>query len=535
MATLPDYVSAAKPVPQHARAAWYKNTAQTYAGIMLWYVFWQQIAASDPGTLGGVLARGLWVALLGLVAAALFCHFLTYLVPGLLGMKTGLPLYVVGTSTYGVRGGLIMPGFLMGVLQFGWLAVNAFFASMLLCQAFEIGGTKEGDVFTVAIPGLVHGAVALVIIVLAVFVGLKGIQYVAKAATYVPLIPLVILVILLVKTVGGVAHFKPETMIADNRKAAEQKLQELQDDKVPAAKKEVSAAKTDEDKKKATDKLEAAQQRIKGTKALLAAENMSVLAVLLFMSTYVVGFFATAGAAGADFGMNNRDANDVHLGGLAGIVGATAFAGGLSLIIVAGAYGTVDANGMPMISADFQGELNAVTLTPSIVGPTAAKWMKFLLALSAFAPACVPAFIAANSFKTTMPKFGMTAVGIGTAASIFLAVSGWAGEVIPVFKVIGASFGPICGAMIADYLLSGRKWAGPRAAFNPAGWISWAVGFILGAIDLVADKVPGLSGIALGVPCPPMAALIAGFVLYLILAKAGLESKKLEMPRVATR
>ena len=44
------------------------------------------------------------------------------MVPAMLGMKTGLPLYVVGTSTYGVRGGLYMPGFLMGVLQFGWLA-----------------------------------------------------------------------------------------------------------------------------------------------------------------------------------------------------------------------------------------------------------------------------------------------------------------------------------------------------------------------------------------------------------------------------
>lgn len=532
MASLPEYVSAAKPVPQGARAAWYKNTAQTYAGIMLWYVFWQQIAASEPATLGGTLAAGLWVALLGLLVAALLCHFLTYLVPGLLGMKTGLPLYVVGTSTYGVRGGFIMPGFLMGALQFGWLAVNAFFASMLFCEAFEIGGTKTGDVFTVNIPGAVHGGVALAIILAAVFVGLKGIQYVAKAATYVPLIPLVILLILLVKTAGGIGSFKPETMIADNKKAAQERLAEQQTE-VEQAQAKVDVAGTDEDKAATTKDLEAAEGNVEGTKALLAATDLTMMAVLLFMSTYVVGFFATAGAAGVDFGMNNRDGNDVQLGGLVGIVGATMFAGGLSLLIVAGAYGTVAADGTPMIAGDFQGEMNAVTLTPTIVGPTAAKWMKFLLALSAFAPACFPAFIAANSFRTTMPKFGMTAVGIGTAVSVLLAVSGWAGQVIPVFKVIGASFGPICGAMLADYLLSGRKWAGPRAAFNPAGWISWAVGFVLGSIDLVADKVPGLSGIALGVPCPPMAALIAGFVLYFILAKAGLESEKLEMPKTA--
>ena len=69
--------------------------------------------------------NGFLYPFLGLAIAALICHFLFYLVPGLLGMRTGLPLYVVGTSTYGPRGGLFMPGLLMGLLQFGWLAVNA--------------------------------------------------------------------------------------------------------------------------------------------------------------------------------------------------------------------------------------------------------------------------------------------------------------------------------------------------------------------------------------------------------------------------
>ncbi len=275
MASLPDYVAAAKPVPQSARAAWYKNTAQTYAGIMLWYVFWMQISATGPATLGGTLAAGLWVAVLSLVVAALFCHFLTYLVPGLLGMKTGLPLYVVGTSTYGVRGGFIMPGFLMGALQFGWLAVNAFFASLLLCQAFELGGTKAGDVFTVTVPGAVHGSVAIAIILAAVFMGLKGIQYVARVATFVPAIPLVILIILLLKTVGGVKDFSPEKLTAGNKAVAEQKLEKLQEEE-SEAKAKVEKAKTDKDaeaEKTAADDLKKAEDGIQSTNALLSAEN----------------------------------------------------------------------------------------------------------------------------------------------------------------------------------------------------------------------------------------------------------------------
>jgi cytosine permease len=111
-----------------------------------------------------------------------------------------------------------------------------------------------------------------------------------------------------------------------------------------------------------------------------------------------------------------------------------------------------------------------------------------------------------------------------------LVLSGQAGNAAQMFGIIGASFGPICGAMTADYLLAGCKWPGPRAGFNPAGWISWAVGFFLGSIDMIAAKVPALSGLALKVPCPPVAAIIVGFVLYFVLAKVGLTSKQLEMP-----
>ncbi|MCX8108176.1 MAG: hypothetical protein N3G20_05160, partial [Verrucomicrobiae bacterium] len=108
---LPSYITSAVPNPSDKRAPWYKNTAPTYAGIFLWFVFWQSVVSGGKTqpSLGGTLSQGIGVALLGLVISALICHYLFYLVPGLLGMKTGLPLYIVGTSTYGARGGFIMP------------------------------------------------------------------------------------------------------------------------------------------------------------------------------------------------------------------------------------------------------------------------------------------------------------------------------------------------------------------------------------------------------------------------------------------
>jgi cytosine permease len=160
----------------------------------------------------------------------------------------------------------------------------------------------------------------------------------------------------------------------------------------------------------------------------------------------------------------------------------------------------------------------------SILGAKPAAVLMWLLAIAAFPSTCFSSFIAANSFKTTLPKVNpMITVGLGTLGSIILAVSGLAGNLIGVFSIIGASFGPICGAMMADYLLAGRKWNGPRAGFNPAGWISWALGFFVGA----ADFIPFMAG---KIPAPPVAAFIVGFVVYLLLAKAGMLSKTLEMP-----
>ena len=199
---LPSYITSATPNPANNRAPWYANTAPTYAGIFLWFVFWQD-AVNAPNA-GGMLSHGVGWALVSLVLAALVCHFLFYLVPGLLGMKTGLPLYIVGTSTFGAQGGFLMPGFLMGVLQFGWVGVNVFFSSQALAVVIPVDPR---------IIMVVWG-------VLAAFAGLKGIQYVAKVATFLPLIPLAILLVLLSKTAGTIGDFDPQKFIALHKSLA---------------------------------------------------------------------------------------------------------------------------------------------------------------------------------------------------------------------------------------------------------------------------------------------------------------------------
>jgi cytosine permease len=392
---------------------------------------------------------GLGLSLLALVVAALICHFLFYLVPGLFGMKTGYPLYIVGSSTYGTLGGFLMPGLLMGLLQFGWLAVNTAVASDFILQAARKGPAIDAD-------GIFHGSFAFTIVAIiwglaAVLVGLKGIKYVAKVATLLPIVPLVMILFVFFSNVGTAGDFK-------------------------------------------------------------VAPDANPVMGFMTMITIVVGFFATAGAAGVDFGTGSRNAKDVKMGGLVGIALAIIFAGGLPLIAIAGAHGANPNLG----NFKFDTVINAQK--------GLAQLMFILFAVASFAPACFCSLIAANSIGTMFPKANkMVMVLIGAVIAIILAATGVALNLVGVFQIIGASFGPICGSMVADYLLSGCKWAGPRKGINLAGYIAWAVGFIVAILPMIDGEKFGW------ITPAPVIAFVIGFVLYALLAKAGLQPEAIEL------
>ena len=449
--SVPSYLECAKPNPSANRAPWYKNTAPTYAGIFLWFVFWSYSLGS--GTPGGMLSAGVGVALGSVLVAAVLCHFGFYYLLARFGQKTGLPLYIVGSSTFGAQGGFLLPGFLMGVLQFGWLAVNIWGSSMAMNQMFGFTG------FPLYLVMAIWGIAAVV-------AALKGIQYVAKFSTYLPLIPAAILIALVAKTAGGLSSFDPQVLIAATPQPATGTL--------PAA--------------------------------------LSAAGVFAFALTYIVGFFATAGAAGVDFGSGSRNKSDVSLGGLFGVALAIFLTIGAAILITAGYYGT--AAGKAALASGAV-ELNPMSLMGAIFkNDTVAKWLAFALAITAFPSACFSSLIAANSIKTTLPKVNpWISCGIGCVVSIALAVSGVAGRCIAVFAFIGASFGPICGAITMEYILSKGRWSGPRAAFNPAGWIAWAVGFVIG----VQPNFAAQCGFA--IPAAPVVAFIAGAGIYALLSK----------------
>lgn len=435
---LPDYISKAVPNPPEKRAPWYANTAPAYAGIFLWVAFYRSLAA---GTLNyGSLA----VCLAGLVFASMLCYLLYYRAPAMLGMKTGYPLYVVGSSTFGTTGGYLMPGLLMGLLQIGWFAVATSLASEFVLKAIGADSTPRTVPFIVT--GVIWGGVFA-------WVGAKGIQYVAKVSTFLNFIPLLMLIVVFFQVSGNTPYQAP------------------------------------------------------------AAQADPYVALTAIMAV-VIGFFATAGAAGADFGINARHERDVRWGGLVGVMLAPIVAGGLALAAVAAANGS-----NPKLPFDYANVLQGIG------GPIATS-MFFLFAIASIPATCFCIFIAGNSFSTMIP--GVPRVSSSMAAGavgIILAVTGVATHLISFFSIVGASFGPICGAIAADYLLSGKRWAGPREGINWAGYIAWAVGFVVGILPFL--------------PLPPetkryvqpaaLYSFIAGFVVYALLAKAGLEPKVVDM------
>ena len=430
--SLPGYVTASVPNPAEKRAAWYKNTAPSYAGIFLWVAFYLGLAGPT------ISQASLSVCIMGLVVAGLVCFGLYYYAPAMLGMQTGRPLYVVGTSTFGTTGGYVMPGLLMGLLQIGWFSVATFFAADFIMKGLNAQSRP------------LRIAICLVWAYVLAGIAIKGIQYVARVAQFLNWVPLIMILIVLWANKDGISSYAPEQ-----------------------------------------------------------SDSWGGFVTILGM---VIGFFATAGAAGADFGMNNRSRRDIVLGGLTGITLAIVIAGGLPLLSVAGHLGAAEGPRDPAAYDYAKAIASAGSLAPV---------MFFLFAAASLAPTCFCTYIASTSFATMLPKIPktlstMTAVTLGA----ILAVTGVAQNLIGFFTIVGASFGPICGAMAADYFLSGGKWPGPRLGINWAGYVAWAVGFVIG----ILDKIPGApEGVVKALRPEVLSSFFAGFIVYFLLAKMGLE------------
>jgi cytosine permease len=358
-------------------------------------------------------------------------------------------LYYYVPATLGMQTGYSL--YVVGTSTFG--ATGGYLMPGLLMGVLQVGWVAviASVAATFIAQGVGRSSRTLFVLIVVTWVyslgwiAIKGIHYVGKAAKFASWIPLMMIIIVFWANRGGLSHYVP-------------------------------------------------------------THNNSVAAVLNVI-TIVIGYFATAGAAGADFGMSNRNRADVALGGL-GIIAGVVIGGGLAISAVAGYLGRG--------AGPFAYEYSAAISSVGALAPI----MFFLFAAASIIPTCFSSFIASNSFNTMLPRVPRSiSTFLALTASAVLAGTGVAGNLVGFFSIVGASFGPICGAMAADYLLSGREWSGPRRGINWAGYFAWAVGFLVG----VADHLPRLPATWKRADDPAVLySFAAGFIVYAAFAISGL-------------
>ena len=343
-------------------------------------------------------------------------------------------------------------GLLMGILQIGWHAVFTITAAKFLVQALGVDAAVGSVMFWVICA--IWGMVFA-------FVGATGIGLLGTLSTYLPVLPLLAIIIAGLTNMSGISKFS-------------------------------------------------------GTSAVMP-ESVPVFGLAIFAALQAAaGFFATAGAAGADFTMNSRNEKDVVMGGFIGVTIVAIVAGFFAILAMAGAMG----NDIDAVSNAGKGDMfiGSIAQVGSLSGI-----MFWVFVIACICPTGFCAFLAANSFSTMFPKLprvGMTmAAG---AVGVILAATGFADNLVGFFLIIGASFGPIIGAMVADYLRNG-KWTGPRKGINWAGYIAWGLGFLVGILYLFNSKW--------GYGLETLMSFIVGFSVYLIAAEMGLEPPTVELEK----
>ena len=227
-----------------------------------------------------------------------------------------------------------MPGFLMGVVQIFWHAVFTFSAAGFFMQA--IGQSPEES-------KLLYWVVCAVWGLSMAFVGAVGISWLGWLSSWLPIFPLLMILIAALKNAGGLSNFSTAVSVPQGLGAA--------------------------------------------------ALGLGMFAAL----QSAAGFFASAGVAGSDFGMNSRNDKDVVLGGFWGITMAAFVAGVLAIIAIAGAMGK-----NPAIAGmkDFDPFFASI----KEVGGVVAQVASWVFVIACICPTGFCAFLASNAFSTMLPK-----------------------------------------------------------------------------------------------------------------------------------
>lgn len=164
--------------PPANRVSWYRYAFPCYASLFLWVGFYQFLAE------GTINRAPLGLIIFGFVVAGAAGYWLFYYVPAVMGMQTGYPLGVIGSSTFGSRGGQFVPGLLMAFLQAAWFGVAIYYAGELVLAGLGLDTVTSFPLFA---------AVAVTWGIVCAILSFGGIGLISRLAYLLGFIPALVL------------------------------------------------------------------------------------------------------------------------------------------------------------------------------------------------------------------------------------------------------------------------------------------------------------------------------------------------------
>ncbi len=186
-----DYLSKTQPVSPAARNSWIRYLAPCYLGLFAWFGYAQDLS-------GGTIDHAPFGLLFSAVLlAGLLSHFLFFRIPAVIGMQTGYPTGILGSSTFGSRGGQLVPGLLLGFVLAALLGATGYHAGRAVTVGLELEG-GAADVATIAVAVLWSFGFA--------FAARFGIKAVAAASLLLAGLPLLVAILGLSSAQEGIAE-----------------------------------------------------------------------------------------------------------------------------------------------------------------------------------------------------------------------------------------------------------------------------------------------------------------------------------------
>jgi cytosine permease len=262
----------------------------------------------------------------------------------------------------------------------------------------------------------------------------------------------------------------------------------------------------------------------------------------------IFGFFAMAGASGADWGAATTNDRDVRVGGWVAVGFAPVVVATIAFVAIAGYQGRLAApvesefsafdasQGRPdaptgrkqltiPISSTSQitmigrpAEATFRTVITDGIGGRLGCAMLMIVGVAALAPAVYSAYVFGQRLNDSLPRLSKTRwTLVGAFAAWPMVAFGIVARLEVVFSVMGALFAPMVACIAAEYALHRGVWPGPRLGVNRPGLLGWLVGLLVGLIPLLGGRVASFQQAAFW-------AFLAGYAIYWIAAKVVGES-----------